>query len=97
MGTASGTVHSWSCSALLNHLLSAETVLSVGWTGTGKGQDLLLTELPPTLSGQFLQAVVSPSVFLGRLLFFIVILKTLHWSSGGRKEQWRREWDWKEK
>lgn len=82
MGTASGTVHSWSCSALLNHLLSAETVLSVGWTGTGKGQDLLLTELPPTLSGQF----------CGEYLCFSGMTLVLHSDpEDPALEQWRRE------
>lgn len=93
MGTASGTFPSWSCFALLNHLLLTQAVLSVGCTG--KGQDLLLTECPPALSGGVLwAALVSPSVFLWWLLPFIVIPKTLHWS---RREGAVTKWDWKEK
>lgn len=94
MGTASGTFHSWSCFPLLNHLLLTEAVLSVGCTG--KGQDLLLTECPPALSGRFLPAAVLSPCFSGMTL-------TLHSApKDPALEQCRREgpatkWDWKEK
>lgn len=86
MGTASGTFHSWSCFALLNHLLLTQAMHSV--VCTGKEQDLLLRVPTSPVRAVFTSSCGESLCFMGMTLTLNSDPKEPASSSTRGKEQW---------